>query len=68
MLVTRLTQFYMLAVATVSMVALVYVYAFPPASMVTTREGVPYFTPKVAHPETGEALSVDELITHYRGD
>lgn len=40
----------------------------PPPSMRVDRDGVAHFTPKVEHPETGEAVSVNALIRHYRGD
>lgn len=40
----------------------------PPQSLRTDRDGVAHFTPKVEHPETGEAVSVNALIRHYRGD
>jgi len=40
----------------------------PPPSLRTDRDGVAHFTPKVEHPETGEAVSVNTLIRHYRGD
>ncbi len=66
--ITYLTKGYMLIVATISVVALVYVYAFPPSSMFATRYGVPHFTPKVMHPETGKPVSVNDLVRHYRGD
>ena len=68
MLINRLTQAYMIAVSAISLVALVYVYVFPPQSMFVSREGVPYFSSKVAHPETGEPLALNELVRHYRGD
>jgi len=68
MLLKHITQIYVALVSAVSVGALVYVYAFPPESMFKSREGVPHFTPKVMHPETGEPLSVGELIRHYRGD
>lgn len=40
----------------------------PPPSLRTDRDGVPHFTSEVLHPETGEAISVNTLIRHYRGD
>ncbi len=68
-MISRLiTQGYMIAVAIISIVSLIYVYSFPPASMLTTRDGAPHFSPRVAHPETGEPLALEELIRHYRGD
>ena len=68
MMVTRLTQAWMTLVSVLSLVALIYVYVFPPPSMQKTRNGVPHFTPKVLNPETGKPLSMDELVRHYRGD
>lgn len=68
MLLKRITQIYVLIVSAVSVVSLVYIYAYVPKSMFVSREGVPHFTPSVAHPETGEPLSVGELIRHFRGD
>ncbi len=68
MLTTRLTQCYMIAVSAISLLALAYVYVFPPASMFVSREGIPHFSPKVAHPETGEPVTLNELVRHYRGD
>ncbi len=62
------TQIYVLTVAAVSVVALAYIYVVPPQSMRVSRDGVPHFTPRVEHPETGKALDMGELIRHYRGD
>lgn len=61
-------KFYSIGIGLVSLGALVYVYAFPPESMQVSREGVPHFTPKVLHPETGEPLDINDLIRHYKGD
>ncbi len=41
---------------------------FPPESLRVDRDGVPHFMPAVVHPITGEAVSVNALIKHYRGD
>lgn len=40
----------------------------PPASMRVDRDGVPYFTPKVLDPATGQAVDMSVLVRHYRGD
>ena len=40
----------------------------PPPSMFVDADGIPYFTPQVENPVTGEGVSVNELIRHYRGD
>jgi len=68
MVLKWITRFYVAVVSATSIVALVYIYAFPPTSMFKSRDGVPHFTPQVMHPETGKPLDVGELIRHYRGD
>ncbi len=68
MLARLATQIYVLTVAAISVIALVYIYVFPPQSMRVSRDGVPHFTPWVEHPETGKPLDMGELIRHYRGD
>jgi hypothetical protein len=55
-------------IGVISIVTLVYVYAFPPESMRVSRNGVPHFTPPITNPNTGEPMDLDELIRHYRGD
>ena len=47
---------------------LAWLLIFPPPSMRLDRDGVPHFTPEVEHPITGEGVSVNTLIRHYRGD
>ena len=64
----RITRAYVILVSAVSVVSLVYIYAYAPKSMFVSAQGVPHFTPSVAHPETGRPLSVGELIRHYKGD
>ncbi len=63
-----IAQTYVGIVSLISISALVYVYAFPPQSMLKSRDGVPHFTPQVVNPETGKPLDIGELIRHYRGD
>ena len=63
-----LMRIFAAAVTALSLGVLIYVYAFPPPSMATNRYGVPFFTPDVVNPETGEAIRIDELVRHFRGD
>lgn len=67
-MIRYLIQGYMLLVAAVSVIGLVYVYVFPDPAMKKSREGVAYFSPKVVNPDTDKPLTLDELIRHYRGD
>jgi hypothetical protein len=62
-----LIQTFVVLVAFLSISVLIYVYSTPIESMRKTRNGVPYFTPPVINPETGKAISVDELVRHYKG-
>ena len=39
----------------------------PPPGMKATKDGVPYFTPPVVHPVTGQPLPVETLVQHYKG-
>lgn len=52
----------------VVVVGIGWTLVFPPQSLRVDRDGVPHFTPKVEHMITGEPVSMNELITHYRGD
>lgn len=65
----RLLMRLLIALSLVAVVGgLAYVYMLPPESMRVTRDGVPYFTPPVAHPMTGEAIPVERLVRHYKGE
>ena len=55
-------------ITALSLAVLVYVYAFPPESTRLSRDGVPFFTSSVLHPETGEALDVNVLARHFKGE
>lgn len=53
--------------AVVAVAGLAWVYAVPPESLRTTREGDPHFAPKVMNPETGEGIPLKTLVRHYKG-
>jgi hypothetical protein len=40
----------------------------PPPGMKATRDGVPYLTPPVAHPVSGEAVPLETLVRHFKGE
>lgn len=40
----------------------------PPPGLKATRDGVPYFTPPVVHPISGEAIPLETLVRHYKGE
>jgi len=39
----------------------------PPPGMKATADGVPYFTPPVVHPVSGDAVPMETLVRHYKG-
>jgi len=64
----KFVTLYVAVVALISLGGLAFVYAVPPESMKSDRNGVPHFTPRVVNPETGEAIDMGDLVKHYRGD
>ncbi|MHB1084586.1 MAG: hypothetical protein ACYCZA_07085 [Thiobacillus sp.] len=62
-----LMQFFVALSAIIVIAGLAYVYVKPPQSMRANRDGVPYYTPPVVNPMTGEAIPVEQLVKHYRG-
>ena len=68
MIAARMMQAYVLFIAVLSLACLIYIYVSPPSSMFADRDGVGHFVPPVAHPETGEAIDLGDLIKHFRGD
>ena len=65
---SALLKIYVAGIALASVLGLLYVYISPPSSMQSDRDGVAHFTPPVMHAETGEPVSLGELMRHYRGD
>ena len=67
-MIAKLLMHFLAALAAIIVVSgLAYVYIKPPESMRLNRDGVPYFTPPVINPATGEAIPVEQLVKHYRG-
>jgi len=67
-MIARLLMHFLVALSAMIVVAgLAYVYVKPPESMRVNRDGVPYFTPPVVNPMTGEAIPVEQLVKHYKG-
>lgn len=40
----------------------------PPPGLKATKDGVPYYTPAVVHPMSGEAIPLETLVRHYKGE
>lgn len=60
-------QIYAWGALAVTVIGLAAMLIAPPASTRLDRNGVPYFTPKVINPATGEPVAMDVLVRHYRG-
>jgi len=57
-----------LAVLAISIASLAYVAVVQPDYLRADRDGVPFYTPQVINPETGEPVPMGELIRHYKGE
>jgi hypothetical protein len=51
-----------------TLVGIGYIYIAQPESLRNDRDGVPYFTPEVENPATGQGVDMGTLIRHYRGE
>lgn len=63
-----LMRFYLVLSLAACAWGLFHLYSRPLQSMKVTRDGVPYFTPPVMDPATGQAVSVETLVRHYKGE
>ena len=55
-------------VAIISLLSLGYIFKTQPEYLRSDRDGVSYFTAQVIQPETGKAISMSELIRHFKGE
>jgi len=53
-------------IALMTVVSFAYIFWKQPQSLHVSRDGIPFFTPAVIHPDTGETISVDELVEHFK--
>jgi hypothetical protein len=61
-------QVFSALVALLTVVGLAYIFIAQPDYLRATRHGVPYLTPPVENPVTGESVSVNELAEHFKGN
>ena len=57
-----------IVVTAISIAGLSYITMAPPDYLRADRDGVPFYTPQVQHPDGGEPVSMGELIRHYKGE
>ncbi len=67
-LISNNTQLAALTVVVSIMTVLSFAYIFwkQPESLHVSRDGIPFFTPDVIHPDTGKPISVDDLVDHFK--
>ena len=51
-----------------TVVTFFYMFTKTPESLKTSKNGVPFFTPDAIHPESGEILSIETLVKHFKGN
>lgn len=61
----RLLHLLLILASIILVAGLAYVYVKPPENLRCNRDGVPYYTPPVIHPVSGEAVPVETLVKHY---
>lgn len=67
MLLRLLMRLFVVVAAVASIGGYFWMTVAPPADLKVTRDGVPYFSPPVLHPVTGEAIPLEKLVQHYKG-
>lgn len=53
-------------VSILTVASFTYIFWKQPESLRVSRDGIPFFTPDVIHPDTGKPISVDELVEHFK--
>lgn len=56
------------AVLILTIVCYAFIFIKQPESLRNTRDGVPFFSPPVINPETGESIQLKTLVKHYKGE
>ncbi len=55
-------------ITVMTIVCFVYIIWQQPDALRMNKNGVPFFSADVVHPDTGEAIPINTLIEHYRAD
>lgn len=58
---------YSTVVGIIGIGSFVYILIKQPVYLHASRNGVPYFTPRVVNPAGGKPLDLNELVRHYKG-
>ena len=68
MLPRMLMRLFAAVAAIISIGGFLWMTFAPPPGLKVTRDGVPYLTPPVLHPVSGEAIPLEKLVRHYKGE
>ena len=68
MLQRLLMRLFAVVAAIISIGGFLWMTFAPPPGLKATRDGVPYLTPPVLHPVSGEAVPLEKLVRHYKGE
>jgi len=68
MLQRLLMRLFVVVAAIVSIGGYLWMTFAPSPGLRATRDGVPYFSPPVLHPVSGEAIPLEKLVRHYKGE
>lgn len=68
MLMRLLMRVFAAIAAIVSIGGFLWMTIAPPPGLKVTRDGVPYLAPPVLHPVSGEAIPLEKLVRHYKGE
>ncbi|MDX9994137.1 MAG: hypothetical protein RBS28_02355 [Rhodocyclaceae bacterium] len=68
MLQRLLMRLFVAIAAVVSIGGFLWMTFAPPPGLKASRDGVPYFSPPVQHPVSGEAVPLEKLVRHYKGE
>jgi hypothetical protein len=58
---------YSILVALIGFGGITYAFVTQPPYLHATRDGVPYFSPKVVNPMGGKPLDLNDLVRNYKG-
>lgn len=53
-------------ISVMTVLSFAYIFIKQPESLRVSRDGIPFFTPDVIHPDTGKPIPVKDLIEHFK--
>ncbi len=57
-----------IAITGLTVASIAYILIEQPAYLTKDRDGVPFYTADVIHPETDEPIKMSDLIRNYKGE